>query len=91
MDQRVARASLSHDTAPEVEAAQVHRWSTMSAADKAHLIVGLCQAADAFALAGIRHRYPSASEREVFLRFAILRLGRDLASRVYTDASHLSD
>ncbi len=82
---------LSADTAPAIEEAQIQRWAAMSHADKARLITGLCQAANALATAGIQYRYPSASSREVFLRLAMLRLGRDLASRVYPEASRLSE
>jgi hypothetical protein len=85
------KAVLSDDTAPEVEEVQVRRWRAMPSAEKARLIVGLCQAADALALAGIRHRYPAASHRESFLRLAMLKLGRDLACRAYPDANQLLD
>ena len=33
--------------------------------------------------AGVRERYPDANDREVFLRGAALRLGRDLMISVY--------
>lgn len=33
--------------------------------------------------AGVRQRYPQASEREVFLRMAALHLDRDLMIRAY--------
>jgi hypothetical protein len=91
MDPLATKAVLSDDTAPEVEEAQVQRWRAMPSAEKARLIVGLCQAADALALAGIRHRYPAASPRESFLRLAMLKLGRDLACRAYPDAIPLVD
>ena len=91
MDRGAKRGLLSDDTAPDVEEAQVQRWRAMPSTEKAALIVGLCHAADALALAGIRHRNPAASSRECFLRLAILRLGRDLACRAYPDASQLLD
>ena len=89
MDRRAERGLLSDDTAREIEDAQIRRWRAMSSTEKAALISGLCQAADALALAGIRHRYPAASSRECFLRLAMLKLGRDLACRVYPDALNL--
>jgi hypothetical protein len=91
VDQLAKSGLLSHDTAPEIEEAQIQQWRAMSPSEKAALIAGLCRAADALALAGIRHRYPGASPRECFLRLAILRLGRDLAYRAYPDASQLLD
>jgi len=91
MNPHVEKAVLSDDTSPEIEAAQVRRWRAMPSIEKARLIVGLCQAADALALAGIRYRYPEASPRECFLRLAMLKLGRDLACRAYPEASQLLD
>lgn len=62
----------------------------MSPAEKAALVEALNRAVRQLAEAGIAARYPHASARERFLRFAILRLGRDLAVRVYPDAADLS-
>jgi hypothetical protein len=84
-------AVLSADTPAAAEDLQVRRWRAMSSEQKAFLIAGLCAAADTLALEGIRHRYPAASERECFLRLAILRLGPELACRAYPDASALAD
>lgn len=82
---------LSLDTAPEVECLQVEGWRRMSPAEKAALVSGLSRAVDAMAWAGARHRHPGASERELFLRVAIARLGRDLAVEAYPDAAGLVD
>ena len=38
----------------------------------------------------IAHRYPAASEREQFLRRAILLYGPDLAARAYPDIDTLT-
>lgn len=91
MDQAARKAVLSDDTTAAAEDTQVELWRRMSSIEKAQLITGLCQATDTLALAGIRHRYPTASPRECFLRLAVLRLGRDLAYRVYPDAADLSE
>ena len=85
------QAMLSTDTSRAAEDEQVRRWREMSPSEKAGIVTSLCQAVDALAVAGIRHRYPAASDRECFLRFAALRLGRDLAQRVYPDLLALSD
>jgi hypothetical protein len=82
---------LAADTPAEVEERQIEAWRRMSAAEKAALVTGLTNAALALARAGLLERYPDASERELFLRLAILRLGRDLAQRAYPDARPLSD
>jgi len=86
-----SRTPLSQDTSSDIEAAQLRRWRDMSPPEKARLISGLCEAADSLALAGVRHRYPTASQRELFLRLAVLKLGRDLAQRVYPGISELAD
>jgi hypothetical protein len=61
----------------------------MSPAEKLAMVVSLTEAALAMARAGVRHRHPNASEREVFLRLAIVRLGRDLAARAYPEIETL--
>ena len=85
------KAVLSDDTTAAAEDLQVRRWREMTPDEKGALITGLSQAAAAMAVAGIRHRQPSASEREIFLRYAILTLGAELACRAYPDAASLID
>jgi hypothetical protein len=85
----VNAASLNMDTSPEVERLQVEAWQRMSTAQKAALVTGLSQAAVDMTLAGIRHRHPTASSREVRLRFAVITLGRDLARAACPDLDQL--
>ena len=85
------KAVLSDDTTAAAEGLQVRRWREMTSREKSALISGLSQAATALAVAGIRHRHPTASEREIFLRYAILTLGVELACRAYPDAALLID
>ena len=80
------KAVLSDDTTAAAEDVQVRRWREMTPSEKGDLITGLSQAAAAMTVAGIRHRHPSASEREIFLRYAILTLGGELGCRAYPDA-----
>jgi hypothetical protein len=61
----------------------------MTAVEKAALISGLTEAAYEMARAGIRHRYPTASPREQFLRLAIVTLGPELAQRAYPEIAQL--
>jgi hypothetical protein len=82
------RRPLAADTPLEVEDRQIEGWRRMSTADKAALVGGLTNATFVLAKAGLRHRYPGASERELFLRLAVLTLGRELAERAYPD-THL--
>jgi hypothetical protein len=82
---------LASDTPVEVEDRQIEGWRQMSPAQKAALISGLTGAALAMARAGLRERHPTASERELFLRLAVLTLGRDLAGRAYPDVQSLPE
>ncbi len=82
---------LALDTAVEVERQQIEQWREMSSADKAALISGLTNATFVLARAGLRHRYPDASARELFLRLAVVTLGRDLAERAFPDARSLPE
>lgn len=77
---------LALDTSPEVERRQIQAWRVMSAAEKAATVTGLTRAARALSEAGVRHRHPNASPREIFLRMAVVVLGADLARRAYPDA-----
>ena len=81
------KAVLSDDTTAAAEDVQVRRWREMTPEEKGALITGLSQAVGAMTVAGIRHRHRSASEREIFLRYAILTLGADLACRAFPDAT----
>ena len=82
-------APLARDTSPEIEERQVAAWREMTAAQKAELISGLSGAAREMALAGVRQRYPGASDHEIFLRLALLTLGPELARRAYPDIAQL--
>lgn len=87
----MARQPLAADTAVEIEARQIAEWRCMSPADKAALVTGLTNATFVLARAGLRRRYPAASEHELFLRMAVLTLGRELAERAYPDAGSLTE
>ena len=61
----------------------------MSAAEKVAIVTGLTRAAFELAAAGVRHRHPGATEREQFLRLAIVTLGPELARQAYPDCDTL--
>lgn len=82
---------LAEDTPAEVEQRQIEAWRRMSTAEKAALVSGLTHATFVMARAGLRQRYPGASERELFLRMAVLTLGRELAERAYSDVRSLKE
>ena len=85
----VVSRPLARDTSREIEDRQVAAWRAMSPLEKANLISGLTRASREMALAGVRHRYPGASERDIFLRLAILTLGLELARGAYPDIDDL--
>jgi hypothetical protein len=88
---RRERRPLADDTPVEVEDLQIEAWRRMSPAEKAALVTSLTNATFTLARAGVRQRHPNASEREVFLRLAILTLGPDLAQRAYPAARALTE
>ena len=82
-------ALLSRDTSSCVERLQIEGWRRMSPLEKAGIMSHATSDALTLALAGIRLRYPDASERECFLRLAALQLGPTLVRQVYPDASQI--
>lgn len=81
---------LSPDTAPEIEQRLYEGWRNMTPAQKARSISGLSQSVFACALAGVRHRHPEETERQHFLRLAVIVLGADLARRAFPEIDSLS-
>ncbi len=63
----------------------------MTSVQKAQLVTVLTVAAEQLCLAGIRKRHPEASERECFLRLAIIKLGRELAAKAYPETALIRD
>jgi hypothetical protein len=73
----------SEDTTYEVECILVEAWRTMPSWEKARHFVESCRAVDQLANAGVRMRFPKATDREVRLRVAALCLGPSLMREVY--------
>ena len=80
-------AVLSRDTSPEAEQMQVEIWRSMTPLEKARLVSSASRATQLLSLAGIRRRYPQASEEECMLRLARLKLGPELFARAYPEAA----
>jgi hypothetical protein len=74
---------LSSDTHPKMEALQIQFWREASPTRKMHLLAQLNASARTLALAGLRSRYPQASESELRRRLAGLLLGEELARKAY--------
>lgn len=55
----------------------------MSPSEKMQLAFEWSEMVRQFAEAGLREKYPQASEREIFLRFARQSLGEELFRKVY--------
>ena len=82
-------ARLSLDTSPEAERLQVDLWRGMSPLQKARTISAVTLSVQRLSLAGIHQRHPGASDRECMLRLAVLKLGPELARRVYPEVAAL--
>jgi hypothetical protein len=63
----------------------------MSSLDKVSLIRGICTATQRLSIAGIRQRHPEATKEECLTRLALLKLGPELARRVYPGATELTE
>lgn len=71
------------DTDPRVREVWLDILRGKTAGERIQIAFELSDLAIAMAESGVRARYPEASEREIFLRSAALRLPRDLMIRAY--------
>lgn len=71
----------SADTSYEVERALFERWRSMSLDEKAALVARASRDLHTLCLAGLRHRLPMASERELEIRAMALEYGKDVVLR----------
>lgn len=85
----VTARRLALDTSPEIERLQIEGWRRMSSEQKAATVSGLTRVAFDLALAGVRHRHPEASPRELQLRLAIATLGIELARKAFPEVAAL--
>jgi hypothetical protein len=73
----------SSDTSIVAERVQFDCYRAMSPEEKLEIILGMCEAGRELSLTGLRMRHPEASDAELELREACLRLGPELARKVY--------
>ncbi len=66
-----------------MEALQIELWRQASPTRKMHMLAQLNASARMLALAGLRSRYPNATEAGLRRRLADLLLGEELARKVY--------
>jgi hypothetical protein len=71
------------DTSPEAMEVWLDLLRSKTGGERMMMAFELSEFANRMSEAGVRARYPEASEREVFLRAAALRLPRDLMIRAY--------
>jgi hypothetical protein len=71
------------DTTPEAWEVLTTLQQRMSPSEKMQLAFEWSEVIRQFAEAGLRQRYPEATEREIFLRFARQTLGEELFRQVY--------
>ncbi len=81
-------ASLFSDTHPKMEALQIQLWREASPTRKMHMVAQLNAAVRLLAMAGLRERFPEASEAELRYRLAVLYLGEEMARKVYGEPPH---
>lgn len=74
---------LWDDTAPEAEAFLLERYRRMAPWEKLRMVSQLSIACQQVHLAGLRQRFPGASERELELRLAAARLGPELVREAF--------
>ncbi len=71
------------DTAPRVMKVWDDILRAKTGSERLQICFQLTELALKMTEAGVRERYPQASEREIFLRCAALRIPRDLMIRAY--------
>jgi len=80
--------ALFSDTHPKMEALQIQLWRQASPTRKMEMLAQLNASVRLLAMAGLRSRYPQASEMELRRRLAGLILGEELAKKVYGEIRH---
>jgi hypothetical protein len=81
---------LADDTSADAARHQIELWRRMTPAQKLALVSSASHSVQVMAAAGMRQRYPQATEREIFLRLAVLRLGHQLALEVFPEVESLA-
>jgi hypothetical protein len=71
------------DTSPAMAEVYHRRLAEMTPAERTHIALALCEAADRTQRAALRHFNPDASEDEITFRIAVRRFGEKLARKAY--------
>lgn len=75
--------SIFEDTSPEAERVLIELLRRMPAWRKLQMVDEMNRTVRMLALAGLRQRFPRASDAELHRHLADLLLGEELAARVY--------
>ena len=78
------------DTTAAAQAVQDVLWRRMSPAEKLAQVARLSRMVDQLSIEGLKMRHPTATEDEIRYLRAELRLGRDLAARVFAARPNVS-
>ena len=71
------------DTDPKVLAVYLQLHREMTPGQRLARVFELCDFQQSLQIADVRRMYPDANEREIFLRVAARRLGRELMIKAY--------
>ena len=74
---------LADDTSPEAEAVLLEHYRGLEVHEKVRIVLDLSRFTDEVALEGLRDRYPEAGERELRVRLAALKYGRELVLEAF--------
>jgi hypothetical protein len=88
-DLRAHHTRPLRDTTVAMEARQIEIWRSLSTVQIAEVVSGASRAVRTLALAGLRARFPAASEDELTARLAAVTLGQAMARRVYPQVANL--
>jgi hypothetical protein len=75
------------DTSPEAWRVYLELQRKATPEEKLARAIEISELIRSLAEAGMRQRYPQADDREIFLRLARIRLGKELFETVYRNAS----
>jgi len=71
------------DTSPEAQSVQIEIYRRMTVAEKTRRIFDAYNTGRVLAMAGLRERYPVASEKKIRQLWAQEHLGKELFQQVY--------
>jgi hypothetical protein len=77
------RSNWFSDTSAEALEVYIGLYRNMTVSERLERVFELCELQQSLQEANVRALYPGADEREVFLRVAARRLGRDLMIKAY--------